>query len=210
VLHPDDESKFNTVTYTYYEQLTGTSTSSSSTSVLLLRRQLYNEILKVLDPNRRRSFTFQRELAREHEGQDQEVEHILRACEWQGPTDDGFQLVKIPAAGFKVAIWWMMSRRRGEGRRCAAGFVAENQPRLRGHHHRLAWQGRFDWIWCEHALTVGYRSSLTEIVQIIGRATRDARASRGMFTNLIAEPDAAESAVTEAVNDTLKAIAGAC
>ena len=32
----------------------------------------------------------------------------------------------------------------------------------------------FDWIWCEHALTVGYRASLTEIVQIIGRATRDA------------------------------------
>ena len=32
----------------------------------------------------------------------------------------------------------------------------------------------FDWIWCDHALTVGYRSSLTEIVQIIGRATRDA------------------------------------
>src|SRR3546814_7495832 len=23
----------------------------------------------------------------------------------------------------------------------------------------------FDWIWCEHALTVGYRSSLTEIIQ---------------------------------------------
>jgi superfamily II DNA or RNA helicase len=30
----------------------------------------------------------------------------------------------------------------------------------------------FDWIWCQHALTAGYRSSLTEIVQIIGRATR--------------------------------------
>ncbi len=66
----------------------------------------------------------------------------------------------------------------------------------------------FDWIWCEHALTVGYRSSLTEIVQIIGRATRDAPGkSRARFTNLIAEPDAAEAAVTEAVNDTLKAIA---
>jgi superfamily II DNA or RNA helicase len=37
----------------------------------------------------------------------------------------------------------------------------------------------FDWIWCEHALTIGYRSSLTEIVQIIGRATRDARARSG-------------------------------
>src|SRR6185503_5229394 len=66
----------------------------------------------------------------------------------------------------------------------------------------------FDWIWCEHALTVGYRASLTEIVQIIGRATRDAPGkTRARFTNLIAEPDASESLVTEAVNDTLKAIA---
>jgi superfamily II DNA or RNA helicase len=66
----------------------------------------------------------------------------------------------------------------------------------------------FDWIWCEHALTVGYRASLTEIVQIIGRATRDAPGkTRARFTNLIAEPDATEEAVTEAVNDTLKAIA---
>lgn len=66
----------------------------------------------------------------------------------------------------------------------------------------------FDWIWCEHALTVGYRASLTEIVQIIGRATRDAKGKvKARFTNLIAEPDASEEAVTEAVNDTLKAIA---
>jgi hypothetical protein len=55
---------------------------------------------------------------------------------------------------------------------------------------------------------VGYRSSLTEIVQIIGRATRDAPGkTRARFTNLIAEPDAASEVVTEAVNDTLKAIA---
>lgn len=33
-------------------------------------------------------------------------------------------------------------------------------------------------LWCEHALTVSYRFSLTEIVQIIGRATRDAPARR--------------------------------
>src|SRR5687767_4659149 len=66
----------------------------------------------------------------------------------------------------------------------------------------------FDWIWCEHALTIGYRASLTEVVQIIGRATRDAPGkTRARFTNLIAEPDAAEEVVTEAVNDTLKAIA---
>src|SRR3546814_11714161 len=43
---------------------------------------------------------------------------------------------------------------------------------------------------------------------IIGRATRDAPGkARARFTNLIAEPDEAEAAVTEAVNDTLKAIA---
>jgi superfamily II DNA or RNA helicase len=55
----------------------------------------------------------------------------------------------------------------------------------------------FDWIWCEHALTIGYRSSLTEIVQIIGRATRDAKGKeRSRFTNLIAEPAAEQSAVS--------------
>jgi hypothetical protein len=65
----------------------------------------------------------------------------------------------------------------------------------------------FDWIWCEHALTIGYRSSLTEVVQIIGRATRDAEGKeRARFTNLIAEPTAEQAAVAEAVNDMLKAI----
>jgi hypothetical protein len=66
----------------------------------------------------------------------------------------------------------------------------------------------FDWIWCEHALTVGYRSSLTEIIQIIGRTTRDAIGkTHARFTNLIAEPQADQGLVTDAVNDTLKAIA---
>jgi superfamily II DNA or RNA helicase len=66
----------------------------------------------------------------------------------------------------------------------------------------------FDWIWCEHALTIGYRSSLTEIVQIIGRATRDAKGkTSARFTNLIAAPEATQEAVVSAVNDTLKAIA---
>ena len=47
----------------------------------------------------------------------------------------------------------------------------------------------FDWIWCEHALTIGYRASLTEVVQIIGRSTRDAEGKTdAKFTNLIAGP----------------------
>ena len=65
----------------------------------------------------------------------------------------------------------------------------------------------FDWEYCEHALTVGYRSSLTEIIQIIGRCTRDsANKTHAQFTNLIAQPDAENDQVTIAVNNMLKAI----
>ena len=65
----------------------------------------------------------------------------------------------------------------------------------------------FDWPYCEHALTVGYRGSLTEIIQIIGRATRDSEnKSHAQFTNLIAQPDAADDLVKLSVNNMLKAI----
>ncbi len=65
----------------------------------------------------------------------------------------------------------------------------------------------FDWPYCEHALTVGYRGSLTEIIQIIGRATRDSEnKSHSQFTNLIAQPDAEDDLVKLSVNNMLKAI----
>ena len=65
----------------------------------------------------------------------------------------------------------------------------------------------FDWPYCEHALTVGYRGSLTEIIQIIGRATRDSsNKNHSQFTNLIAQPDVADSEVKLSVNNMLKAI----
>lgn len=65
----------------------------------------------------------------------------------------------------------------------------------------------FDWPYCEHALTVGYRGSLTEIIQIIGRCTRDSEnKTHAQFTNLIAQPDAEDNEVTIAVNNMLKAI----
>ena len=65
----------------------------------------------------------------------------------------------------------------------------------------------FDWAYCEHSLTVGYRGSLTEIIQIIGRSTRDSEnKSHAQFTNLIAQPDAADDQVKVAVNNMLKAI----
>jgi len=65
----------------------------------------------------------------------------------------------------------------------------------------------FDWPFCEHALTVGYRGSLTEIIQIIGRCTRDSNnKTHAQFTNLIAQPEAIQDDVKKATNDMLKAI----
>ena len=65
----------------------------------------------------------------------------------------------------------------------------------------------FDWKFCEHALTIGYRGSLTEVIQIIGRCTRDSVGKKhAQFTNLIAKPDAKDSDVAVSVNNMLKAI----
>jgi len=65
----------------------------------------------------------------------------------------------------------------------------------------------FDWPFAEHALTVGYRASLTEVIQIIGRVTRDSPGKEhAQFTNLIAEPDASQAEVKVSVNNMLKAI----
>jgi superfamily II DNA or RNA helicase len=65
----------------------------------------------------------------------------------------------------------------------------------------------FDWPFAEHALTVGYRASLTEVIQIIGRVTRDSPGkAHAQFTNLIAEPDASQGEVKVSVNNMLKAI----
>ncbi len=65
----------------------------------------------------------------------------------------------------------------------------------------------FDWQWCEVCLTVGIRASLTEVVQIIGRCTRDCEGkTHAQFTNLIPCPDATQENVNLAVNRMLKAI----
>lgn len=142
-----------------------------------------------------------------------EVEHIIEELgEWQG-TDPvtGFQLVKT-ADGKVLKIADLVDDDASKRDKVSAALKDPSQKNNRDQVDIIIALGMakegFDWIWCEHALTVGYRSSLTEIVQIIGRATRDAPGkTKARFTNLIAEPDASEGAVTEAVNDTFKAIA---
>lgn len=217
VLDPQDESKFRdgTVTYTYYEQLNGYEYLKSLDIGYFFYSGAYSDdILAVLDPAEKTIIHIPNVNSRESTGQKiKEVEHIIEELgEWQGiDPATGFQLVKMPE-GRVLRIADLVDDDPAKRDRVSAALKDPTQKNNRDHVDIIIALGMakegFDWIWCEHALTVGYRSSLTEIVQIIGRATRDAPGkTRARFTNLIAEPDAAESAVTEAVNDTLKAIA---
>ena len=215
VLHPDDEAKFDTVTYTYYEQLNGYQyLKQLDIGYYFYAGSYTDEILNVLDPNEKTIVHIPNVNAREStKDKIKEVEHIIEELgEWQGADPEtGFQLVKT-ADGRILKIADLVDDDPSKRERVMAALRDPAQKDNRDHVDIIIALGMakegFDWIWCEHALTVGYRSSLTEIVQIIGRATRDAPGkTRTRFTNLIAEPDATEAAVTEAVNDTLKAIA---
>lgn len=215
VLHPDDESRFDTVTYTYYEQLNGYEyLKQLDLGYFFYSGSYADSILEVLNPAEKTILHIPNVNSREStKDKIREVEHILEALgDWQG-TDSatGFQLVKLPS-GKVLRIADLVDDDPAKREQVAAALKDPRQKNNREHVDIIIALGMakegFDWIWCEHALTVGYRSSLTEIVQIIGRATRDAPGkTRARFTNLIAEPDASEETVVEAVNDTLKAIA---
>jgi hypothetical protein len=215
VLAPRDEAKFDTVTYTYYEQLNGYEyLKRLDIGYFFYSGSYVDDILKVLDPAEKTIIHIPSVNSREStKDKIREVEHIIEALgEWQGiDPATGFQLVRT-AEGRVLRIADLVDDDPSRRDRVSAALKDQSQNDNRDHVDIIIALGMakegFDWIWCEHALTVGYRSSLTEIVQIIGRATRDAPGKTyARFTNLIAEPDASEQAVTEAVNDTLKAIA---
>jgi len=215
ILLPENESKFDTVTYTYYEQLNGYQYLKTLDIGYFFYSGSYAEdILKVLDPNEKTILHIPNVNSREStKDKHREVEHIIDALgEWQNMDPiTGFHIVKTPE-GKILKIADLVDDETSKRDKVSAALRDAAHKNNRDHVDIIIALGMakegFDWIWCEHALTVGYRASLTEIVQIIGRATRDAKGkSHARFTNLIAEPDAAEAAVTEAVNDTLKAIA---
>ena len=215
VLAPQDEAKFDTVTYTYYEQLNGYEyLKQLDIGYFFYSGSFVDDILKVLDPTEKTILHIPNVNSREStKDKIKEVEFIIGALgEWQGiDPATGFQLVKTPE-GRVLRIADLVDDDPSKRDRVSAALKDTAQKNNRDFVDIIIALGMakegFDWIWCEHALTVGYRSSLTEIVQIIGRATRDAPGkTRTRFTNLIAEPDASAEAVTEAVNDTLKAIA---
>ena len=215
VLSPEDEAKFDSVTYTYYEQLNGYEyLKQLDIGYFFYSGSYVDDILKVLEPAEKTIMHIPNVNSREStKDKIKEVEHIIGALgEWHGiDPATGFQIVKTPE-GRMLRIADLVDDDPTRRDRVSAALKDPTQKDNRDYVDIIIALGMakegFDWIWCDHALTVGYRSSLTEIVQIIGRATRDAPGkTRTRFTNLIAEPDASEEAVIEAVNDTLKAIA---
>jgi hypothetical protein len=215
VLAPEDEANFETVTYTYYEQLNGYEyLKTLDIGYYFYSGSYVDEILSVLDPNEKTIIHIPNVNSREStKDKIKEVEHIIEELgEWRGTDPDtGFHLIET-SDGHTLRIADLVDDDPTKRDKVSAALKIPEEKDNRDHIDIIIALGMakegFDWIWCEHALTVGYRSSLTEIIQIIGRATRDAKGkTHARFTNLIAEPDASEEAVTDAVNDTLKAIA---
>lgn len=211
VLRPEDEAKFVSVSYTYYEQLNGYQYLKSLGIGYHFYSGVYlDSIAEVLDPNKKMII---------------HIPHVGSSASTGNKYNEVFTIFDAigdyqsqdPKTGLHLI-------KRADGKILRVADLVEDsaearlkvQATLRDLKDRdavdiiialgMAKEG-FDWIWCEHALTVGYRSSLTEIIQIIGRATRDAPGkTHAQFTNLIPEPEATQGVVTGAVNDLLKAI----
>lgn len=215
VLSPEDEAKFVPVTYTYYQQLNGYEhLKTLDIAYSFYTGRYIDKINDLLDPAVKTIVHIPSVNSREStKDKHREVEEIMdHLGSWKG-TDPatGFHLIET-AAGNTIKVADLVDDDPTKRDRVSSALKS---PEARGNRDHvdiiialgMAKEG-FDWIWCEHALTVGYRSSLTEIIQIIGRATRDAPGKTvARFTNLIAEPAAADDLVADAVNDTLKAIA---
>lgn len=212
VMRPEDEGRFHHITYNYYEQLNGYKyLKSLGLGYHFYQGNYLTAIEEILDTTKKTLIHIPAVNSRAATGYGKytEVEEIMKFCGTPGNKnyDTGITEVITP-----------------DGRILKFADLVEDDPKertiLQGYLQRMnkkddvdiiialgtAKEG-FDWQWCEHCLTIGVRGSLTEIVQIIGRCTRDCEGkSHAQFTNLIAAPDATQENVMKSVNDMLKAI----
>lgn len=214
VLLPEDEAQFTKVTYNYYEQLNGyTYLKSLGIGYHFYQGQYTSAINEVLNTDQKTILHIPRPNSGEStkEGKYEEVNRILDIIGVVTHRDPKTQFLHV--------------KRHGDGKEIiVADLVDDESSTLRDEILNnlrklekpedmdliialgMAKEG-FDWQFCEHALTVGYRGSLTEVIQIIGRCTRDSsNKSHAQFTNLIAQPDAGDDLVKLSVNNMLKAI----
>jgi superfamily II DNA or RNA helicase len=212
VLLPEDEAKFTKITYNYYEQLNGyKNLKSLGIGYHFYQGRYLSAINEVLDTDKKTILHIPNVNAGEStKDKIQEVNYILDlvgTVERQDPTT-GVIYVKRHKDGKEIKVADLVN----DNPRNRDKIVAYLRQMKQVDDMDLiialgmAKEG-FDWPYCEHALTVGYRGSLTEIIQIIGRATRDSsNKTHAQFTNLIAQPDAADDQVKLSVNNMLKAI----
>lgn len=220
VLLPEDEAKFHSVTYDYYDQLNGYEfLKSLGIGYHFYQGRYYKEqdesgmsaLEEILDENLKTIIHIPNVNSVESSGDKYtEVDHILDCLgevQFQDP-ETGVITIKSKRSGRLLKVADLVNDKPKERDKIVAylrGIEKEDDIDIiiaLG----MAKEG-FDWPFCQHALTIGYRSSLTEIIQIIGRATRDSNnKSHAQFTNLIAQPDAVDEEVNLAVNNMLKAI----
>jgi superfamily II DNA or RNA helicase len=213
VLKPEDEAKFTKVTYNYYEQLNGyTYLKSLGIGYHFYQGKYTSAILDVLDTNKKTIIHIPNVNSGEStKDKHQEVDTILDAIGEIVKVDSetGIIYLKRSTDGKILKIADLVDDTNQKDRE----RVIEYLRNIKSVDDMdliialgMAKEG-FDWPYCEHALTIGYRGSLTEIIQIIGRCTRDSsNKSHAQFTNLIAQPDAADDLVRVSVNNMLKAI----
>jgi hypothetical protein len=212
ILLPEDEAKFTKVTYTYYEQLNGYNYLKTLGIGYHFYQGPYIEALpSILDPSKKTIIHIPNvnsgESTKDKHMEVDQILEVLGEVILQDPNTGIYQ-VKCKQTGRTLLV---------------ANLVDDNvhlRPKVQAYLRDIesaeqmdiiialgmAKEG-FDWPFCEHVLTIGYRSSMTEIVQIIGRATRDCKGkTHAQFTNLIAQPDAQDDDVKVSVNNMLKAI----
>lgn len=212
VLLPEDEDRFDKVTYTYYEQLNGYKyLKTLGIGYHFYQGKYTSAIQEVLDTDKKTIIHIPHTMARESFDKQSEVGIIIDIIGKHISTDEKTGILTI--------------ERRSDGKYLKVADLVEDSD-IKSRENTLSYlrdiknrddldiiiamgmaKEGFDWTFCETALTIGYRKSFTEIVQIIGRTTRDCEGkSHAQFINLVAEPDAEDVVVIEAVNDTLKAI----
>lgn len=220
VLMPEDEEKFTKITYNYYRQLNGYEYLKSLGigyhfyTGRYFKKQADKEksaLAEVLDENKKTIIHIPSVNSAESSGEKyEEVSHIIDVLGVLDHQDE------------KTGILYVKSNKSDKILK-VADLVNDNpnaRDKISNYLRQInavedidiiialgmAKEG-FDWPYCEHALTIGYRGSLTEIIQIIGRATRDSsNKTHAQFTNLIAQPDAENNAINLSVNNMLKAI----
>ncbi|MGQ4003377.1 ATP-dependent helicase [Francisellaceae bacterium CB52] len=211
VLSPKDEEKFTKVTYNYYEQLNGYDYLKSLGIGYHFYQGRYTQaIMEVLDTDKKTILHIPNVNSGEStKDKHKEVDTIIDMIGTvEQVTDDNVLIVKRHGDGKLLKIADLVNDDSKDREKLVNYLRDINSIDDMDIIIALgmAKEG-FDWPYCEHALTIGYRSSLTEIIQIIGRATRDSEnKTHAQFTNLIAQPEATDNEVKISVNNMLKAI----